>query len=1714
MAEVSVSVIGKDLLSGSFSSMQNSVASMASAMQTMSQKAVTPLTIALGNMLDDVIRNGVDSLIHFKQTLESFSFIRLNMEMEMTKSSFTTLIGSAEGANQTLKVLREYANYTPFEFTQLTAATRKMLAFGFSVKEITEDYGGLGASLLDVIGNAASALGAGTEGIERITRALGQMRGLARVGAEDMNQLIDVGVQGYQILAEQLGMTVAEVRDAMRKGQIDAETGIKALLNGMRQQYGDGMRSFAQTAEGMSSTLNDYISDIKRTFGQLAYVEYKELLTAIGQLVSSPQFAKFAEILGVKFAGAIDKVNTKLVAFINRLTDTIKAVGSTDEEMTAWVETLLGRFTPFMDFFGALANVIKNTGAVVKQFVTSLRGLDDVVSAWTYVVDRFYYSIDDINAFSDTITTSAESMDAFAQRVVNAVKPAVMAFLEIPTVLKSAGRVIGTFVVEILGLDSTKGVISGLGNIYLNLAEYMRSFAGTLDNLAKNIPSYIDTITTVFKRAGTAIKPFVQFFKDVIRVLGLRLPTGDELVNLLTRILLALERMTIFVGNALPKFEALQAWFISAKESVNSFLSRFSPLNQVFRIIGEVARRAVVNLEPFARFFGDLVRAMLNGAGIGTAPGKVISSVALAVERLLQAVARALPRYETMLSFFSGLASILRNLGTLIAPVFGAFVEVVKSLGSAIMQVLPPALPVIKAVIEALKNGIVALLKSAPALNPLIQQVGGIITGVVNIFQQAMPSIGKVIQAIINVIQKAVETIRANMPQITPIIDGIVVLAEKAIIGLIELLPKLLPVIQRIVDIAGKLQTQLSGVGSTVMDAFVKVANVVLDLVESIVDNLPRIMPVLAEVARALGEVAMIVIKSFPSFMPLIRTAISVIRGLAQAVVNLLPAVIPLVQQLATAFLSFVNVIVKNSGVLVPIFSVIVGAVQKAINALDRVFAKLNPIVMRLLPTAEKALGLIITVIERVVVSLARAIDRLIPFADALIAPLDQLSRTFLRVFDGIVAVVAKAAGAIQPYLQGMAGAFDRFVTTATPLATALGNATVAFISFTAQFVSENAGAVLDVIGRIINGVVRLATAIQESFKTGDFTQVQQWFANFARAVVEALGAGLRSISSDSIFGRIRETLLSLLLSALAGVIQGLASKIPSLFETIGRAIQNLPNFLERLRLSADPVIRALEQVFWTTVREVEKRIPTILSVFEQLPELVSIAWKENAPKVAYGIAYLAQVAERKVRESWPAVTDALGRILTQFGDWLSNFVSSPAFSRGTQAIIQGMGATVRELSKQIINMAVVIINDYGPIVINTLVKWFVQAIVGADTIIKGAIQGIIEGLLNQLGPLGTRIADQLRKGYDQLVQDNEEFSASFAANMDARSQVWLTYRQELRKVGEDTQGVKMATDRYFTAIRAITQGTFDYSQVSKDAWTYDQATYSELANGINTVNTATKSLTITTREYGTNAQNNLGRTSTYINDVNRYTSSLSVNARNAFGTYAREANNAKGSAIEFNRHTGTMGTETSRALTAIGSAVTDVNYASTFAGLERTIGELGKDAAAAYIVGFANLFSYSGAGASQMAGAINVALGIVAKMFQPGGIYNSSVISSGYSIGVQVAKGIMTGINNNINNIADSIKDKLGLEAMGRNLSALGRAVNVINDDVKYLYNKLDYTMSYNPGRNPVIRSAALPSVTEKTVVMNVTVNQAGTATSLLDNLRYVQALVDSKIF
>lgn len=91
--------------------------------------------------------------------------IKGNIAMEQTQVGFETMLGSAEKAKIFLEDLQDFAEKTPFSFTQLQEASQRMLALGFSAEKILPT--------LTSVGDAAAALGMGSEGIGRITLALG-----------------------------------------------------------------------------------------------------------------------------------------------------------------------------------------------------------------------------------------------------------------------------------------------------------------------------------------------------------------------------------------------------------------------------------------------------------------------------------------------------------------------------------------------------------------------------------------------------------------------------------------------------------------------------------------------------------------------------------------------------------------------------------------------------------------------------------------------------------------------------------------------------------------------------------------------------------------------------------------------------------------------------------------------------------------------------------------------------------------------------------------------------------------------------------------------------------------------------------------------------------------------------------------------------------------------------------------------------------------------------------------------------------------------------------------------------------------------------------------------------------------------------------------------------------------------------------------------------
>ena len=85
--------------------------------------------------------------------------LKVAADFEQTEIAMRTMIGSTKESIKLLEELEKFAKATPFQFPDLLMATRRLIAFGFSAKQVIP--------ALTIIGDSAAAFGLGSQEIGR-----------------------------------------------------------------------------------------------------------------------------------------------------------------------------------------------------------------------------------------------------------------------------------------------------------------------------------------------------------------------------------------------------------------------------------------------------------------------------------------------------------------------------------------------------------------------------------------------------------------------------------------------------------------------------------------------------------------------------------------------------------------------------------------------------------------------------------------------------------------------------------------------------------------------------------------------------------------------------------------------------------------------------------------------------------------------------------------------------------------------------------------------------------------------------------------------------------------------------------------------------------------------------------------------------------------------------------------------------------------------------------------------------------------------------------------------------------------------------------------------------------------------------------------------------------------------------------------------------------
>ena len=371
-------------------------------------------------------------------------------QMRQYEIAFQTMLKSAEAGTQMLRDLQQFAAETPFDVPGVVSAGQQLMAFGFKAEEIIP--------MLTNLGDAASGLGLGTEGVSRLAYALGQMQTSGKLNAQDMMQLTSAGISAWDMLAQAAGKTVAEMKDLCSKGAIDSKAAVQTIVAGMNEQFGGMMAKTSDEVAGL-------LANIEETAGNTS--------AAVGKYLT--------EAFNIK--GILKDVSDRLGEFQQKMqtaTEQGKSMGDVIKECVP---------APVIAAIGAFAAVL----AVVS--VAAVATLGAVLGLSAGIV-----------AAGAAIGAALALIITYWDDLADAVKAAVQGILD--TVV-----IIGTAITEAV-LGVVNWIIGTIGDMWANITgnqdNWFSKFSSMLGDAIKEVEDFAKKAIDWFGRVFAAKKAVVD----------------------------------------------------------------------------------------------------------------------------------------------------------------------------------------------------------------------------------------------------------------------------------------------------------------------------------------------------------------------------------------------------------------------------------------------------------------------------------------------------------------------------------------------------------------------------------------------------------------------------------------------------------------------------------------------------------------------------------------------------------------------------------------------------------------------------------------------------------------------------------------------------------------------------------------------------------------------------------------------------------------------------------------------------------------------------------------------------------------------------------------------------------------------------------------------------------------------------------------------------
>lgn len=286
------------------------------------------------------------------------------LSREASVAGLKTLLGTKEEAESYAKELRGSLMSGLYGSGTVTDAARTMMSFGIDKNKTME--------MLKSIGDIA---GGNQQSFNSLVLAFSQATSLGKLQGQDKLQMIGAGFNPLTQIAEDLGISVADVDDMMSKGLIDADTLAKAFANAAKEggTYFGAMKEQMGGLNGMTKTFQSSLADL--------FAEIYKAIKPVAESVLPPMIGILQE--------AITLV-PELTTFIEALAVATGTLGSVYAVYWAWQNKSIIATKMQIYWLKVLDAVQKVTfGGWILAITAVVSLINSLITHWDYVKKAF-----------------------------------------------------------------------------------------------------------------------------------------------------------------------------------------------------------------------------------------------------------------------------------------------------------------------------------------------------------------------------------------------------------------------------------------------------------------------------------------------------------------------------------------------------------------------------------------------------------------------------------------------------------------------------------------------------------------------------------------------------------------------------------------------------------------------------------------------------------------------------------------------------------------------------------------------------------------------------------------------------------------------------------------------------------------------------------------------------------------------------------------------------------------------------------------------------------------------------------------------------------------------------------------------------------------------------------------------------------------------------